>query len=192
LRAYQLEGLNWLRYCWYNRTNSILADEMGLGKTVQSVSIINSINTEHKNRGPFLVIAPLSTIPHWEREFENWTFMNVIVYHGNSDARSLMRKHEFHYTDENNKVVQKNLFKFNTLITTFEMIITDSSILSQIKWKYVVIDEAHRLKNRNSRILTEFKHFKFDHLLLLTGTPIQNNTEELWTLLNVLDEKNFP
>jgi SNF2 family DNA or RNA helicase len=72
------------------------------------------------------------------------------------------------------------------------MIIADTSVFQSIRWKYLIIDEAHRLKNRQSRIATELKQFKYDQLLLLTGTPIQNNTEELWTLLNLLDRDKFP
>lgn len=73
LRAYQLEGVNWLVYCWMNRQSCIIADEMGLGKTVQSVAFLDLIYDKYNIRGPFLIVAPLSTIPHWEREFEGWT-----------------------------------------------------------------------------------------------------------------------
>jgi SNF2 family DNA or RNA helicase len=84
------------------------------------------------------------------------------------------------------------MYKWNVIITTYEMIIADTSVFQPIRWKYLIIDEAHRLKNRQSRIATELKQFKYDQLLLLTGTPIQNNTEELWTLLNLLDRDKFP
>jgi len=192
LRPYQLEGLNWLRYCWYNRTNSILADEMGLGKTVQSVAMLDYLITTYGIRGPFLVVAPLSTIPHWQREFAGWTDINAVVYHGNAESRELIRKYEWYFTDEQGNIKTKAMYKWNVIITTYEMIIADSSIFQSIRWKYLIIDEAHRLKNRQSRIATELKQFKYDQLLLLTGTPIQNNTEELWTLLNLLDRDKFP
>src|SRR5690606_19933640 len=191
-RPYQMEGVNWLIYCWYNRRNSILADEMGLGKTIQSVSILWYLQKYQNIRGPFLVIAPLSTIPHWRREFETWTDMNCVVYHGNSQAREIIRTYEWNYTDSDGNIVYDSMYKFNVIVTTYEMILTDSEILAPINWKYVVIDEAHRLKNKASRVLNEFLNFNYDHLLLLTGTPIQNNTQELWTLLNLLDPVNFP
>merc|ERR1711862_166312 len=95
LRSYQLEGLNWLTFCWYNNRNSILADEMGLGKTVQTVSVINHLFEKEKMHGPFLIIAPLITVPHWQREFEGWTNMNTLVYHGNSDSRQMIRDYEW-------------------------------------------------------------------------------------------------
>ena len=188
LREYQLVGLNWLTFCWYNQRNSILADEMGLGKTVQTVSVIHHIYSKHSERGPFLIIAPLSTIPHWKREFENWTDMNSIVYHGNFQSREIIRQYEWKY-DSLNK--NSPVVKFNVLITTYEMIMQDMNVLNKIKWKYVATDEAHRLKNKNCKLISVLKTFKFDHLLLLTGTPLQNNTQELWTLLNFMDNKAF-
>ena len=77
LRPYQLEGVNWLLFSWYNGRNCLLADEMGLGKTIQSLAFLDGI-FQYGIRGPFLVIAPLSTIPNWQREFELWSDMNVI------------------------------------------------------------------------------------------------------------------
>jgi superfamily II DNA or RNA helicase len=191
LRPYQHEGMNWLRYCWYNHRNSILADEMGLGKTVQTVSMLWYLYRYRNIRGPFMIIAPLSTIPHWRRELENWTEMNCLVYHGNAEARQIIRDYEFHYLDDNGRPKLKNMFKFHVIVTTYEMILTDAEILRPIRWKYIAIDEAHRLKNKSSRVLNEFLTFRYEHLLLLTGTPIQNNTQELWTLLNLLDPVQF-
>ena len=195
LRPYQLEGLNWLTFCWYNKRNSILADEMGLGKTVQTVSVVNHLFSQVGIRGPFLIIAPLITVPHWQREFEGWTEMNTIVYHGNTEARQLMRDHEFYYDGvakgKRSAKAATGPFKFNVLITTFEMIMTDAALLSSIPWKYVAVDEAHRLKNKSCKLINVLRTFSFDHLLLLTGTPLQNNTEELWTLLNLMDPERF-
>lgn len=112
LRGYQLEGLNWLRFNWYNNNSCILADEMGLGKTVQSMSFVYYVHKQRKVRGklqlcldlttrigPFLIIVPLSTISHWQREFERWTEMNLIVYHGNALSRELIRDFEWYYED---------------------------------------------------------------------------------------------
>lgn len=99
LRAYQLEGLNWLLYNWYNDRGSILADEMGLGKTVQAVSFVETLRRQEGVRGPFLVIAPLSTIGHWQREFGSWTNLNVITYIGSRENRQLIREHEWSHRD---------------------------------------------------------------------------------------------
>eukprot|EP00339_Tiarina_fusa_P012625 CAMPEP_0117033454 /NCGR_PEP_ID=MMETSP0472-20121206/23902_1 /TAXON_ID=693140 ORGANISM="Tiarina fusus, Strain LIS" /NCGR_SAMPLE_ID=MMETSP0472 /ASSEMBLY_ACC=CAM_ASM_000603 /LENGTH=1984 /DNA_ID=CAMNT_0004742375 /DNA_START=28 /DNA_END=5983 /DNA_ORIENTATION=+ len=189
LRPYQLEGLNWLSFCWYNKRNSILADEMGLeGKTVQTVSVLNHLYTKVNMHGPFLIVAPLITVPHWQREFEGWTDMNAIVYHGTAASRELIRKYEWSYDSLKGSPPPH---KFNVLITTYEMVLTDMAILSKIHWRYLAVDEAHRLKNTKCKLINALRLFQFDHLLLLTGTPLQNNTEELWTLLNFMDPEKF-
>lgn len=190
LRPYQLEGLNWLTFCWHHSRNSILADEMGLGKTVQTVSVINYLNTVIGIRGPFLIVAPLITIPHWKREFENWTNMSVVVHHGTKESREIIRRSEFYFTKAQARK-KAEPYKFNVLITTYEMTLSDSALLSGIRWRYLAIDEAHRLKNKDCRLITTLRTFRFDHSLLLTGTPLQNNTEELWTLLNFMEPKEF-
>lgn len=162
MRPYQIEGLNWLSFCWNDRRNCILADEMGLGKTVQSVVMVDYLATRKLIRGPFLVIAPLSSkflfidrllmqciaIPHWKREFEGWTDLNTVIYHGTSRSREIIKEFEWNYTDNRNRIVNAKQLKFNVLVTTYEMIISDFSFLKQIQWKYVVVDEAHRLKNK--------------------------------------------
>ena len=96
LRSYQLDGLNWLTYCWYNRRSSMLADEMGLGKTAQTVVTIQHL-VDVGFRGPFLIVAPLSTLPHWQREFEGWTDLNVVLNHGDVESRRIIRQYEWQY-----------------------------------------------------------------------------------------------
>jgi SNF2 family DNA or RNA helicase len=190
LREYQLEGLNWLVFCWYNRRNSILADEMGLGKTVQTVSVLEWLRAEQHNRGPYLVVAPLSTINHWKREFENWTEMNVVVFHGNQTSRNVAKQQEWYFTDANGREIT-DCYKFNVIITTYETVLAEKSTLSKIHWQYLVIDEGHRLKNKKSKLLETLRTFKAEHKLLLTGTPLQNDMEELWSLLNFIDKDTF-
>lgn len=189
LRPYQLEGLNWLLFSWHNNRNCILADEMGLGKTIQSLTFVNSV-WEYGIRGPFLVIAPLSTIPNWQREFEGWTEMNVIVYHGSQQSKSMLQEYEFYYKNENGEPI-KDLTKFNVLITTFEIIVTDFQELKNFNWRVCVIDEAHRLKNRNCKLLEGLRQLHLEHRVLLSGTPLQNNVNELFSLLNFLEPSQF-
>ena len=133
LRRYQVAGLNWLAFNWHQGRNCILADEMGLGKTVQCVSFCRYLANVHKNRGPFLVVGPLSTIPHWQREFQAWTNMNCVVYHGNADSRALIREKEFRYGPH--VKVPASQYRFNCLVTTYETILTDAEHLGQIPWK---------------------------------------------------------
>lgn len=189
LRPYQLEGLNWLQYSWFKGNNCILADEMGLGKTIQSLTFVNSV-WEYGIRGPFLVIAPLSTIPNWQREFESWTDLNVIVYHGSSTSRQMINDYELYYKTENGKPI-KDIIKFNVLITTFEMIVTDHMDLKNYNFRVCVIDEAHRLKNRNCKLLEGLRQLNLEHRVLLSGTPLQNNVNELFSLLNFLEPSQF-
>ncbi|KAJ6650068.1 Chromodomain-helicase-DNA-binding protein 7, partial [Pseudolycoriella hygida] len=189
LRPYQLEGLNWLKFSWYNSHNCILADEMGLGKTIQSLTFVHSC-FEYGIRGPFLVIAPLSTIPNWQREFESWTDLNVVVYHGSVTSKQMISEYEFYYKNENGKII-KDLNKFNVLITTFEMIVTDYADLRLFNWRVCVIDEAHRLKNRNCKLLEGLRQLNLEHRVLLSGTPLQNNVNELFSLLNFLEPTQF-
>ncbi|XP_035634368.1 chromodomain-helicase-DNA-binding protein 6 isoform X1 [Oncorhynchus keta] len=190
LREYQLEGMNWLLFNWYNRKNCILADEMGLGKTIQSITFLFEMFSMGL-RGPFLIIAPLSTITNWEREFRTWTEINVIVYHGSQISRQMIHQYEMHHKDQQGNIVSGG-YKFHGVITTFEMIMADCPELKKIHWRCVVIDEAHRLKNRNCKLLEGLKLMNLEHKVLLTGTPLQNSVEELFSLLNFLEPLQFP
>ncbi|KAF7711359.1 hypothetical protein HF521_000370 [Silurus meridionalis] len=190
LREYQLEGMNWLLFNWYNRKNCILADEMGLGKTIQSITFLYEIFLMGL-RGPFLIIAPLSTITNWEREFRTWTEINVVVYHGSQISRQMILQYEMYHRDEQGNITP-GFFKFHGIITTFEMIMADCPELKKVNWRCVVIDEAHRLKNRNCKLLEGLKLMNLEHKVLLTGTPLQNSVEELFSLLNFLEPVQFP
>ena len=137
---------------------------MGLGKTIQSLSFIYE-TFKYGIRGPFLIIAPLSTIPNWQREFEGWTELNIIVYHGSQASRNMIMEYEMYYKDSDGERIP-GVYKFNVLITTFEVIISDCYELKEIFWRCCIIDEAHRLKNRVSDIKCCFfvlKEFKILH-----------------------------
>lgn len=192
LRNYQLEGLNWLTYCWNHQQSCIIADEMGLGKTVQSVSFLNHLHQQIGIKGPFLVVAPLSTIPHWTREFASWTDLNCIFYHGNQASRDVIREYEWSYKDpEDPEKEVKGLYKFDVLITTYEMAIVGIEHLSSVGWRAAIFDEAHRLKNTASKATETLKDLRIEHKVLLSGTPLQNNLNELWSLLNFLQPQRF-
>jgi chromodomain-helicase-DNA-binding protein 7 len=123
-RDYQLEGINWLVFNWHNRRNSLLADEMGLGKTITSSCFIKALQ-QNNVAGPFLVIAPLSTLQHWQREVEKWTQLNAIVFQGSAKDREVIREHEFMYAGKPWKRTTKNsthqnMCKFDVLIASYE------------------------------------------------------------------------
>ncbi|CAK7918968.1 ISWI chromatin-remodeling complex ATPase Isw2p [[Candida] anglica] len=175
LREYQIQGLNWLISLYENRLSGILADEMGLGKTLQTISFLGYLRYVKKIDGPFIVIVPKSTLDNWRREFAKWTpDVNVCVLQGNKELRQ--------------DVIQNTLLqaKFDVLITSFEMVIREKSQLKKFRWEYIVVDEAHRIKNEDSSLSQIIRLFYSKNRLLITGTPLQNNLHELWALLNFL------
>jgi len=158
-----------------NNLNGILADEMGLGKTIQTVALITYLMEVKKINGPYLIIVPLSTISNWALELEKWAPHIVkIVYKGDKDTRKRL---DF--------AVKKGAF--NVLLTTYDYVLKEKAVLGKIRWKYMIIDEGHRMKNHNCKLtLTLNAYFTAQHRLLLTGTPLQNKLPELWALLNFL------
>ncbi|XP_041843079.1 chromodomain-helicase-DNA-binding protein 4 isoform X2 [Melanotaenia boesemani] len=199
LHPYQLEGLNWLRFSWAQATDTILADEMGLGKTVQTAVFLYSLYKEGHSKGPFLVSAPLSTIINWEREFEMWApDMYVVTYVGDKDSRAVIRENEFSFEGnairggkKASKMKKDSPVKFHVLLTSYELITIDQAVLGSIEWACLVVDEAHRLKNNQSKFFRVLNNYSLQHKLLLTGTPLQNNLEELFHLLNFLTPERF-
>ncbi|KAI8097070.1 SNF2 family N-terminal domain-containing protein [Halteromyces radiatus] len=179
LRDYQLAGVEWLISLWENGLNGILADEMGLGKTLQTISFIAHLKAMQV-AGPYLIVTPLSTLANWVNEFKRFTpDIPVILYHGSKDERQHLI---------NRKMAKKNQtnFDFPIVVTSYEIVMNDRKHLQKYNWKYIVVDEGHRLKNMNCKLIRELKTYSSANRLLLTGTPLQNNLAELWSLLNFL------
>jgi len=177
MRQYQLEGLEWLCSLYENGLNGILADEMGLGKTVQTISLLAFLRNKGVN-GPFLVAGPLSTTGNWVDEFKRWTpTIPVVLYHGTPQERADIRKKQFKNPGSE---------QFPVVCTSYEICMNDRKHLAHYGWKFIIIDEGHRLKNLNCRLIRELQSYQSANRLLITGTPLQNNLAELWSLLHFL------
>ncbi|KAK6617248.1 hypothetical protein RUM44_005579 [Polyplax serrata] len=180
LKDYQLKGLEWLKVLFSNGVNGILADEMGLGKTIQVIAFICYM-IEQNIMGPFLIVAPLSTINNWMSEFQRFASgVPVMLYHGNEN----MRRQLFPNILKVSKILDKQVH--NVIITSYEVLIRDRAILKKISWYYLIIDEGQRIKNYKSLLARTLSEFNSIGRLILTGTPLQNDLSELWSLLNFL------
>lgn len=177
LLPYQLEGVHWLLNLYENGLSGILADEMGLGKTIQIIGLVAALRLRNTS-GPFLIAGPLATLPNWMNEFSKWLpECPVVLYHGSKDDRKeLLRKRM--------KVGTEKDITFPVVVTSFEICMIDRPFLEKYGWQYIILDEGHRIKNHNCRLVKELKSLHSVSRLLLTGTPIQNTLEELWSLLN--------
>ena len=194
LREYQLEGLNWLLHNWCRGINGILADEMGLGKTIQCIAFLAALFHDRHQHGPFLVVVPLSTITAWQREFAKWApAINVVLYVGNAASREIIRRYEwFANAPQRGRGGRSTRYRFHVVLTTYEFVTKDKSHLGSVHWSYLMIDEAHRLKDSRSLLYTVLHSFSTDNRLLVTGTPLQNSLNELWCLLHFLHADKFP
>lgn len=179
LRDYQVKGLQWLVGLHDNRLNGILADEMGLGKTIQIIALVAYLVQERRTAGPFMVVAPSSLIANWEQEFKHWApSLKLVSYKGSAEARAAMFAQQ----------IGGGKASFNVLLTSYDFMMgkTDRPCLAKLTWEYIIIDEGHRLKNAGCKLNAEIKMYTTRSRLLLTGTPVQNKLEELWSLLNFL------
>ncbi|CAB1327271.1 unnamed protein product [Coregonus sp. 'balchen'] len=175
MRDYQVRGLNWLISLYENGINGILADEMGLGKTLQTISLLGYMKHYRSIPGPHMVLVPKSTLYNWMNEFKRWvpSLKAVCLIGGREERNALIRD-----------VLLPG--EWDVCVTSYEMLIIEKAVFKKFNWRYLVIDEAHRIKNEKSKLSEIVREFKTTNRLLLTGTPLQNNLHELWALLNFL------
>ncbi|KAK1830412.1 helicase swr-1 [Podospora conica] len=175
LREYQHLGLDWLAALYANNTNGILADEMGLGKTIQTIALLAHLACHHEVWGPHLVIVPTSVMLNWEMEFKKWCpGFKILTYYGNQEERK-RKRHGWTNDDV-----------WNVCITSYQMVLQDQQVFRRRRWHYMILDEAHNIKNFKSQRWQTLLGFNTHSRLLLTGTPLQNNLTELWSLLYFL------
>ncbi|XP_053899403.1 chromodomain-helicase-DNA-binding protein 1-like isoform X1 [Malaclemys terrapin pileata] len=180
LRSYQMEGVKWLVQCYDIQHGCILGDEMGLGKTCQTIALLVYL-TGKLNKRPFLILCPLSVLSNWKEELERFApGLSYVAYAGDKEERAKLQwdlKAHSH---------------FHVLLTTYEICLKDGAFLKFFNWAALVVDEAQRLKNQNSLLHKTLSEFSVGFSLLLTGTPVQNNLQELYSLLSFIESDIFP
>lgn len=186
LKEYQLKGLRWLDNLYEQGINGILADEMGLGKTIQAIALLSHVTEKKGNWGPFLIVAPSSTLFNWINEIEKFCpNMKVLPYWGGLKERKVIRKY----------FVQQQLGRlesqFHICVTSYNIAVQDDKSFYRLRWQHIILDEAQQIKNINSQRWKTLMSFKSRNKLLLTGTPLQNNMAELWALLHFIMPKLF-
>lgn len=191
-RDYQIDGVNWMLSCFCQGHGCILADEMGLGKTIQSLVFLMKLNKDTEFHGPHLIAVRTNTYNQWCSEIERWCNMKIkyIAYQGDPQTRDLIREYQFPSIDEKGNRVP-NSYGFNILLATYDIVLKDSDVLKDVDWQVIIIDEGHRIKNNVGKKHHAFQSFKYQHRIILTGTPIQNTLQELFTLLNFVSPEYF-
>ena len=182
LREYQHGGLDWLANLYDTETNGILADEMGLGKTIQTISLLAYIACFRNVWGPHLVVVPTSVMLNWEMEFKKFLpGFKILTYYGDINERKRKR------------MGWRNTGKdmYNVVITSYQLILQDAAAFKMRAWHYLILDEAHNIKNFKSQRWQTMLTLRTERRLLLTGTPLQNNIDELWSLLYFLMPAGF-
>ncbi len=170
LRDYQQDGLNWLGFLHEFKFGGILADDMGLGKTIQTLTHLSKLKEDGKLDKPSLIVMPTSLIANWKNEAKRFTpNLNVLSLHGND------RDERFHEVNNN-----------DILLTTYALIIRDKEKFDKLKFSYIILDEAQKIKNPKTKMAVAIKEFKSEYRLALSGTPIENHLGELWSIFSFL------
>lgn len=181
LRVYQLAGVNWLIDCYKKEHGAILGDEMGLGKTCQTIAFILYCQRSKNKTPPSLVVCPRTVLENWEEEIKRFApTLKVLCYVGDKDKRNQLAQD-----------IKNKSRSINVLVTTYELCLKDSGFLSSMNWACLVVDEAHRLKNSESLLHQTLIEWDISHSILLTGTPVQNNLQELYALLSFIAPKKI-
>ncbi|KAJ9128074.1 hypothetical protein QFC24_000365 [Naganishia onofrii] len=196
MRDYQVQGLNWMASLHHNGINGILADEMGLGKTLQTIAFLGHLKFRCNITGPHLIVVPKSTLNNWDREIAKWVpGFSTIVLQGTPEERvscysSLLASGGSpltHIASQAEMITKRVLPQdFDIMVTSYEMCLREKTTFKKFSWEYIIIDEAHRIKNVDSLLSQIVRSFNSRGRLLITGTPLQNNLQELWALLNFI------
>ena len=175
LRQYQVKGMEWMTTLAQKGLNGILADEMGLGKTIQTIALLARWAAEKGQWGPHLIVVPTSVMLNWEMEFKKWCpAFKILTYYGSARERQAKRQG---WSKPNS---------FHVCITSYTLILADAKMFRRKQWNFLILDEAHLIKNWQSLKWQTLLNFHSQHRVLLTGTPLQNSLMELWSLMHFL------
>lgn len=171
LRDYQHHGLNWLAFLDKNQLGGCLADDMGLGKTLQAITFLQYLKLKDKNCQPSLIIAPTSLIFNWKNEIEKFCpTLKMLVFVGA------------------NRIENKDSFsKYDLIISTYGSLLNDVEFMKDFKFNYIILDESQAIKNPNSKRYKAVRLLNSNNRLVLTGTPIENNTFDLYAQMNFIN-----
>eukprot|EP01038_Epipyxis_sp_PR26KG_P004667 gene4667-6556_t len=177
LHDHQIQGISWMVHMFLNGMPMILGDQMGLGKTIQSIGFLAYLHSELNKKGPHLIVVPLSVMSNWLTEIERFCpFFRAVRFHGPIMERNRIKSEEL-----------KDLSEFDIVVTTFEMMVSEVNFFRRrFVWTTVIVDEGHRLKNEKSQLSEKLRIIPCLCKVILTGTPMQNNLRELWSMLHYL------
>jgi len=173
LRPYQQRGYSWLTFLRRWGLGACLADDMGLGKTVQTLSLLLAEQAANGKR-PALVICPTSVMGNWQREAERFTpRLRVLIHHGVGRGRG--------------EAFRKAALQHGLVITSYALLLRDFEHLAPVEWSTVVLDEAQNIKNPETRQAQSARALPAGHRIALTGTPVENNVGDLWSIMEFLN-----
>ncbi len=179
MRPYQVEGFSWLAFLWRHQLGGVLADDMGLGKTVQALALMAYAKERTGLQAPFLVVAPTSVVPNWSNEARRFTPGLKVVTISDTQGASGSSIHE-------------QVGDADIVITSYTLFRLDFDAYQDLVWSGLVLDEAQFVKNRASKVHQAAKDFDAPFKLAITGTPMENNLMELWSLFNIVAPGLFP
>jgi SWI/SNF-related matrix-associated actin-dependent regulator of chromatin subfamily A member 5 len=180
MRDYQLDGVNFMLKMYQSGMSCVLADEMGLGKTIQTIAFLGSLKHDLGKKGPHLVVVPMSVLSNWMSEFKRFCPSLVIV--------------RFHSTNKEEKDRLKKIIltgiplgEIDVIVTTYDMLVSEGKQgIGNIRYRCLILDEAHKIKNDETIVSGACRRITRESCVFLTGTPVQNNLKECWSLLNCL------
>ncbi|RUS74131.1 hypothetical protein EGW08_018111 [Elysia chlorotica] len=182
LYKYQKTGVRWLWELHTQQAGGIVGDEMGLGKTIQTISFlaalrsskVKNVNFPYKGLGPTIIVCPTTVMHQWLKECHKWwPEFRVAILHSSGS-----------YTGSQTELVRSIAKSFGILITSYSTLVIQQEMILRFNWHYVILDEGHKIRNPDAKVTLCCKQFRTPHRIVLSGSPIQNNLKELWSLFD--------